>query len=39
MRVPKSAFFVAKYFGSGVIITTAFIHVSPPPYAPLTYLN
>lgn len=26
--VPEWAFFIAKYFGSGVIITTAFIHVS-----------
>lgn len=28
MRVPPLAFFIAKYFGSGVIIATAFIHVS-----------
>lgn len=28
MAVPKLAFFIAKYFGSGVIIATAFIHVS-----------
>ena len=34
MRVHKSAFFIAKYFGSGVIIATAFIHVRPP--LPLT---
>jgi hypothetical protein len=27
MRVPPLAFFIAKYFGSGVIIATAFIHV------------
>lgn len=26
--LPEWAFFVAKYFGSGVIIATAFIHVS-----------
>ena len=26
--VPQWAFFVAKFFGSGVIIATAFIHVS-----------
>jgi zinc transporter 1/2/3 len=26
--VPEWAFFVAKYFGSGVIVATAFIHVS-----------
>lgn len=29
--VPKWAFFVAKYFGSGVIIATAFIHVRTNP--------
>jgi solute carrier family 39 (zinc transporter), member 1/2/3 len=29
MRVPPLAFFITKYFGSGVIIATAFIHVSP----------
>lgn len=28
--VPEWAFFIAKYFGSGVIIATAFIHVSSP---------
>lgn len=27
MGVPEWAFFAAKYFGSGVIIATAFIHV------------
>ena len=26
--VPSWAFFIAKYFGSGVILATAFIHVS-----------
>ena len=25
--MPEWAFFIAKYFGSGVIIATAFIHV------------
>ncbi|KAI3401715.1 hypothetical protein diail_9379 [Diaporthe ilicicola] len=30
MRVPKTAFFIAKYFGSGVIIATAFIHLLAP---------
>lgn len=30
MRVPPLAFFITKYFGSGVIIATAFIHVSSP---------
>lgn len=29
MGVPAWAFFVAKYFGSGVIVATAFIHVRP----------
>ncbi|KAF2755412.1 ZIP zinc/iron transport family [Pseudovirgaria hyperparasitica] len=28
--VPESAFFIAKYFGSGVIIATAFIHLLAP---------
>jgi solute carrier family 39 (zinc transporter), member 1/2/3 len=26
--IPDWAFFIAKYFGSGVIVATAFIHVS-----------
>lgn len=30
LKVPETAFFIAKYFGSGVIIATAFIHVSLP---------
>lgn len=30
MGVPEWAFFVAKFFGSGVIIATAFIHVRDP---------
>lgn len=30
MRVPKLAFFVAKYFGSGVIISTAWMHLLSP---------
>lgn len=30
MRVPKLAFFVAKYFGSGVILATAWIHLLAP---------
>ncbi|KAL2864163.1 low-affinity Zn(2+) transporter ZRT2 [Aspergillus lucknowensis] len=29
-RVPGWAFFIAKYFGSGVIIATAFIHLLAP---------
>lgn len=28
LRVPEWSFFIAKYFGSGIIIATAFIHVS-----------
>lgn len=28
MKVPKWVFFLCKYFGSGVIVATAFIHVS-----------
>lgn len=30
MRIPKSVFEFAKYFGSGVIIATAFIHLLDP---------
>ncbi|KAJ5050652.1 uncharacterized protein L3040_002527 [Drepanopeziza brunnea f. sp. 'multigermtubi'] len=30
MHVPPMAFFVAKYFGSGVIVATAFIHLLSP---------
>ncbi|TVY47087.1 Zinc-regulated transporter [Lachnellula occidentalis] len=30
MRVPPLAFFITKYFGSGVIIATAFIHLLSP---------
>jgi len=33
---PKWAFFVAKYFGSGVIIATAFIHLLAPAEEALT---
>ncbi|RHZ49921.1 low-affinity Zn(2+) transporter ZRT2 [Aspergillus thermomutatus] len=33
---PKWAFFVAKYFGSGVIIATAFIHLLGPAEEALT---
>jgi hypothetical protein len=33
MSVPKLTFFIAKYFGSGVIIATAFIHVMFPAEA------
>ncbi|KAH8698097.1 Zinc/iron permease [Phaeosphaeriaceae sp. PMI808] len=34
--VPKWAFFVAKYFGSGVIVATAFIHLLAPANEALT---
>ncbi|KAL9599142.1 MAG: hypothetical protein Q9219_004008 [cf. Caloplaca sp. 3 TL-2023] len=34
--VPQWAFFVAKYFGSGVIIATAFIHLLAPANEALT---
>ncbi|RFU26490.1 hypothetical protein B7463_g9833, partial [Scytalidium lignicola] len=36
MRVPPLAFFVTKYFGSGVIIATAFIHLLAPAVDALT---
>ncbi|OBT64933.1 hypothetical protein VE03_05674 [Pseudogymnoascus sp. 23342-1-I1] len=36
MRVHKSVFFIAKYFGSGVIIATAFIHLLAPAHDALT---
>ena len=36
MGVPEWAFFVAKYFGSGVIIATAFIHLLAPACDALT---
>ncbi|KAK6851568.1 hypothetical protein PG990_015294 [Apiospora arundinis] len=35
MRVPKLAFFVAKYFGTGVIIATALIHLLTPAFEAL----
>ncbi|KAL4890029.1 Zinc/iron permease [Aspergillus ambiguus] len=35
-RVPGWAFFIAKYFGSGVIIATAFIHLLAPAEEALT---
>ncbi|CBX95093.1 hypothetical protein IAQ61_009800 [Plenodomus lingam] len=34
--VPQWAFFVAKYFGSGVIVSTAFIHLLAPANEALT---
>ncbi|KAK7701988.1 low-affinity Zn(2+) transporter zrt2 [Botryosphaeria dothidea] len=36
MGVPEWAFFVAKFFGSGVIIATAFIHLLGPAEEALT---
>ncbi|KAA6410356.1 MAG: plasma membrane low affinity zinc ion [Lasallia pustulata] len=36
--VPEWAFFIAKYFGSGVIIATAFIHLLAPASSALTNL-
>jgi hypothetical protein len=35
-KIPKTAFFIAKYFGSGVIIGTAFIHLLAPAIEALT---
>lgn len=28
VKVPKKAFFISKHFGTGVLIATAFVHVS-----------
>lgn len=36
MAFPKTAFFIAKYFGSGVIVATAFIHLLAPANEALT---
>ncbi|KAI5919267.1 Zinc/iron permease [Camillea tinctor] len=36
MKVNGAAFFIAKYFGSGVIIGTAFMHLLSPAFAALT---
>ena len=36
LRVPAWTFFVAKYFGSGVIVATAFIHLLAPAQDALT---
>ncbi|PKS06163.1 hypothetical protein jhhlp_007480 [Lomentospora prolificans] len=33
---PRTAFFIAKYFGSGVIVATAFIHLLAPAVEALT---
>ena len=35
MRVPKLCFFVAKYFGSGVILATAWMHLLSPAHEAL----
>lgn len=37
-RVPAWAFFIAKFFGSGIIIATAFIHVSQTQTLILNYI-
>ena len=36
LKVPEWTFFVAKYFGSGVIVATAFIHLLAPAEEALT---
>lgn len=36
LNVPEWTFFVAKYFGSGVIVATAFIHLLAPAHEALT---
>lgn len=36
LGMPGWAFFVAKYFGSGVIVSTAFIHLLAPAHEALT---
>ncbi|PGH33522.1 solute carrier family 39 (zinc transporter), member 1/2/3 [[Emmonsia] crescens] len=36
LNVPPWAFFVAKYFGSGVIVATAFIHLLAPAHEALS---
>ncbi|RMZ81977.1 hypothetical protein DV737_g2286, partial [Chaetothyriales sp. CBS 132003] len=36
VRIPDATFFVCKYFGSGVIIATAFIHLLGPAVDALT---
>ena len=36
LKVPEWTFFVAKYFGSGVIVATAFIHLLAPAHQALT---
>lgn len=36
LKVPEWTFFVAKYFGSGVIVATAFIHLLAPAHEALS---
>lgn len=36
VQVPEWSFFIAKYFGSGVIVATAFIHLLAPAHEALT---
>ncbi|CAI4213969.1 unnamed protein product [Parascedosporium putredinis] len=36
VETPRAAFFIAKYFGSGVIVATAFIHLLAPAVEALT---
>jgi solute carrier family 39 (zinc transporter), member 1/2/3 len=31
LKVPERVFFACKHFGTGVLIATAFVHVSRPP--------
>lgn len=37
IRLPDACFFIAKYFGSGVIVATAFIHLLQPADENLSY--
>lgn len=36
LKVPEWTFFVAKYFGSGIIVATAFIHLLAPAHEALS---
>lgn len=31
LNVPQKVFFCCKHFGTGVLVATAFVHVSPVP--------
>lgn len=33
LRIPLAVYLFARYFGAGVIVTTAFIHLLDPAYA------